>query len=122
MLLRAKLKCSSISMLALQPRANLLAAQLSKLFIGSAQIVLVYWLTFSACMIANAGCVIAGVVELRRGTLAEAFQIIKRKIRENVETVVELAYKGKAYPREAGESLARERVITAMKDTGQNIT
>jgi len=73
-------------------------------------------------MIANAGCVIAGVVELRRGTLAEAFQIIKRKIRENVETVVELAYKGKAYPREAGESLARERVITAMKDTGQNIT
>ena len=70
-------------------------------------------------MIANAGGVIAGAVELRKGTLAEAFQIMKRRIREYVQTVVELAYKGKAYPREAGESLARERVITAMKDRGR---
>jgi len=69
--------------------------------------------------IANAGGVIAGAVELRKGTLEEAFQVIERRIRENVQTVLDLAYKGKTYPREAAERLARERVIRAMKDRGR---
>mgnify|MGYP001049406218 CR=1 FL=1 len=69
--------------------------------------------------IANSGSTIAAVVELRRGTLGEAFQAIKRKIRENVQIVLDLAHKEKLYPREAGEMLARERVIAAMKDRGR---
>ena len=69
--------------------------------------------------IANAGGVIAGAVELRKGTLEEAFQTIKGKIRENVKAVLDLAYEEKIYPREAAERLARERVIKAMKDKGR---
>jgi len=69
--------------------------------------------------IANAGGVIAGAVELRKGTLEEAFQTIKRKIRENVKAVLDIAYKEKIYPREAAERLAKERVIKAMKDRGR---
>jgi len=69
--------------------------------------------------IANAGGVIAGAVELRSGTLEEAFQTIKGKIRENVKAVLDLAYKEKIYPREAAERLARGKVIKAMKDKGR---
>jgi len=69
--------------------------------------------------IANAGGVIAGAVELRKGTIEESFQTIKRKIAENVKAVMDLSLKEKIYPREAAEKLAKDRVIKAMKDKGR---
>jgi len=69
--------------------------------------------------IANAGGVIAGAVEVRGGTIEESFQVIKRKIHENVKTVLDMADEGKIYPREAAERLARDRVMLAMKDKGR---
>ncbi|MBT9165946.1 MAG: NAD-specific glutamate dehydrogenase [Chloroflexi bacterium] len=65
--------------------------------------------------VANAGGVITGVVEWKRGTEEEAFQTIKEKIRQNVKAVLDLSYKEKIYPREAAERLAKERVREAMR-------
>jgi len=93
--------------------ANIPATREAEKYLGDKDILVV------PDFIANAGGVIAGAVELRKGTLEEAFQTIKRKIRENVKAVLDLAYEEKVYPREAAERLARERVIKAMKDKGR---
>jgi glutamate dehydrogenase (NAD(P)+) len=93
--------------------ANIPATREAEKYLGDKGILVVPDFT------ANAGGVIAGAVELRKGTLEEAFEAIKRKIRENVQTMLDLADKDKSYPREAAERLARERVITAMKDRGR---
>jgi len=69
--------------------------------------------------IANAGGVTAGAVEAEKGSMEQAFQTIKARIVENVKAVLDIAYKEKIYPREAAEKLARQRVISAMKDKGR---
>ncbi|MBE9513973.1 MAG: Glu/Leu/Phe/Val dehydrogenase [Chloroflexi bacterium] len=69
--------------------------------------------------IANAGGVIAGAVEVQRGTEEEAFHAIKAKIGENVRAVLDMAHRDKLYPRVAAERLARERVVTAMRGGGE---
>ncbi|MCK4723506.1 MAG: Glu/Leu/Phe/Val dehydrogenase, partial [Dehalococcoidia bacterium] len=69
--------------------------------------------------IANAGGVTAGAVEAEKGSMEQAFQTIKARIAENVKAVLDMAYEEKIYPREAAEKLARQRVISAMKDKGR---
>lgn len=93
--------------------ANIPATREAEKYLGDNHILVV------PDFIANAGGVIAGAVELKKGTIEEAFQTIKRKIRENVKAVLELAYEEKIYPREAAEKLAKDRVIKAMKDKGR---
>lgn len=69
--------------------------------------------------IANAGGVIAGSVELRRGTVEEAFRQASRQIRTNVRTMLDEANSAGITPREAAEHIALRRVLTAMKDKGR---
>lgn len=70
-------------------------------------------------IIANAGGVIAGSVELRKGTEEESFQIIKAKIQSNVRSTLNRARSEGISPREAAESIAKERVLKAMKLKGR---
>lgn len=69
--------------------------------------------------IANGGGVIAGSVELRRGTIEESFETIRKQIRYNVSEILALSKAEGLYPREAAEQVARRRVIVAMKDKGR---
>jgi glutamate dehydrogenase/leucine dehydrogenase len=69
--------------------------------------------------VANAGGVIAGAVELRKGTLDECFQSIRTKIHENVDSLLNLASSQHLYPREAAVRMATERVLAAMRDKGR---
>ncbi|MBN1855949.1 MAG: Glu/Leu/Phe/Val dehydrogenase [Dehalococcoidia bacterium] len=69
--------------------------------------------------IANGGGVIAGSVELRKGTIEESFKVIKKQIRENVSEIMALSKAEALYPREAAERIARRRVMVAMKDKGR---
>ncbi|MFW6150521.1 MAG: Glu/Leu/Phe/Val family dehydrogenase [Chloroflexota bacterium] len=69
--------------------------------------------------VANAGGVIAGAVELRKGTLDECFQTIRAKIHENVNAVLDRAAGEGLYPRQAAVQIARDRVLTAMRDKGR---
>jgi len=69
--------------------------------------------------VANAGGVIAGAVELRKGTLDECFQTIKTKIHENVNAVLDRAAGEGLYPRQAAIRMATDRVLTAMRDKGR---
>ena len=69
--------------------------------------------------IANSGGLIAGAVELRRGTIEESFVTIRKKIRYNVGEMLALSKAEGLYPREAAEQVARRRVIVAMKDKGR---
>ena len=64
--------------------------------------------------IANAGGVICAAVEYRGGTEAAAFAMIEEKIAANTRTVLARAAGEKTRPRAAAETLARERVETAM--------
>jgi glutamate dehydrogenase (NAD(P)+) len=64
--------------------------------------------------IANAGGVICAAVEYRGGTEAVAFQVIEEKITANTRTVLQRAGAEKIMPRQAAESMARERVDAAM--------
>lgn len=66
--------------------------------------------------IANGGGVTAAAVEAERGSIEQAFQAIRSKVPENVKAVLDIAYTENIYPREAAEKLARQRVISAMKD------
>lgn len=65
--------------------------------------------------IANAGGVIAVSVELRKGTAEESFVVAGQQIGHNVQQVLETARKEKVLPRVAAESIARRRVLQAMK-------
>lgn len=69
--------------------------------------------------IANAGGVIAGSVELRKGTVEESFELAGRQIRTNTQTMLERARSEGTLPREAAEAMARDRVLLAMKDRGR---
>jgi glutamate dehydrogenase (NAD(P)+) len=69
--------------------------------------------------IANAGGVIAGAIELRKGTAEESFKVAKEQIRANVEEMLEEAKSEGIVPREAAENMARRRVLLAMKDKGR---
>ena len=69
--------------------------------------------------IANCGGVIAGSVELRRGTVEECFRMVERQVRGNVRDMLALARNEGIYPRQAAERMARQRVLTAMKDRGR---
>lgn len=69
--------------------------------------------------IANAGGVIAGSVELRRGTAEESFTVAGRQIRENVQAMLQEARSEGLLPRQAAENMARRRVLAAMRDKGR---
>ncbi len=69
--------------------------------------------------VANAGGVIAGSVEMRRGTVEESFKAAKTLIRKNVQEVLELSVSEGLTPRVAAERIARSRVMTAMRDKGR---
>jgi glutamate dehydrogenase (NAD(P)+) len=69
--------------------------------------------------IANAGGVIAGAVELRKGTIEESFKAATEQIRANVLAMLEEAKLHGLLPREAAEKMARRRVMVAMKDKGR---
>lgn len=64
--------------------------------------------------ISNAGGVICAAVEYRGGGEAEAAAIIEEKIRANTSEVLERAEDRGVLPREAAESMARERVAKVM--------
>ncbi len=69
--------------------------------------------------IANAGGVITGSVELRRGTAEESFDLAGRLIRGNVQAMLEEAKAEGLLPRKAAENMARRRVLAAMRDKGR---
>ena len=69
--------------------------------------------------IANAGGVIAGSVELRRGTVEECFALVSRQIRDNVRAMLQEAKTDGLLPRQAAENMARRRVLAAMRDKGR---
>jgi glutamate dehydrogenase/leucine dehydrogenase len=68
--------------------------------------------------IANAGGVIAGAVELRKGTPEESLSVAGLQIRGNVQAVLEESRSEGILPRQAAENMARRRVLAAMKDKG----
>ncbi len=65
--------------------------------------------------IANAGGVIAISVELRKGSVEEAFEVAGQQIRTNVQKVLEIARDENVLPRVAAETMARRRVLNAMR-------
>jgi len=65
--------------------------------------------------IANAGGVICAATEYQGGTEAQAFQRIRRKLRDNTRTVLERASSHGVTPRQAAVALAEERVRAAIK-------
>ena len=69
--------------------------------------------------VANAGGVIAGSVEMRRGTVEESFEAARTLIRKNVHEVLTLSVSEGLTPRAAAERIARSRVMTAMRDKGR---
>lgn len=69
--------------------------------------------------IANAGGVIAGAMELRKGTIEESFEAVRKQIRANTHEVLEIAHSEGLRPREAAEQMALRRVMVAMKDKGR---
>jgi glutamate dehydrogenase/leucine dehydrogenase len=91
------------------PGANIAVTSEAECYLGDKGVLVV------PDFIANAGGVITGAVEWRGGTIEEAFQAVKAKIRQNVKAVLDLAYEEKIYPREAAERLAKQRIREAMK-------
>ena len=65
--------------------------------------------------VANAGGVISSYAEYRGYNPKDMFHLVERKIRESTKTVLDKSKKEKIYPREAALSIAKERVIKAMK-------
>jgi glutamate dehydrogenase (NAD(P)+) len=63
--------------------------------------------------IANAGGVICAAVEYRGGAVAEAFETIETKIRDNVGRMLSIVRETKVLPREAAVSIAKERLGSA---------
>jgi len=69
--------------------------------------------------IANAGGVIAGAIELRKGTIEDSFEAVRKQIRANTHEVLEIAGAEGLRPREAAEKMALRRVMVAMRDKGR---
>lgn len=65
--------------------------------------------------IANAGGVICAAVEYAGGRVAQALETISEKIRANTAEVLEIVAREGALPREAAETMARRRVLEAMR-------
>lgn len=65
--------------------------------------------------IANAGGVIMAAMEYARRTADEAFRAIETRIRKNTDIILNRSYEEKISPRKAGEAIAKERVLKAMK-------
>ncbi|MFN3739746.1 MAG: Glu/Leu/Phe/Val family dehydrogenase [Thermodesulfovibrionales bacterium] len=65
--------------------------------------------------IANAGGVIMAAMEYARRTADEAFRAIEAKLRKNTDIILKRSREEKISPRRAGEAIARERVLKAMK-------
>ena len=65
--------------------------------------------------IANAGGVICAAVECRGGTQAEALETIDESIRANTAEVLEDAEREGLLPRQAATTLAKNRVLKAMR-------
>ena len=93
--------------------ANIPASLEAERFLGDKGIVIV------PDFIANGGGVIAGSVELRKGTIEESFKVIRKQIRDNVSEIMALSTAEGLYPREAAERVAKRRVLVAMKDKGR---
>ncbi|HYQ48044.1 MAG TPA: Glu/Leu/Phe/Val dehydrogenase, partial [Thermodesulfovibrionales bacterium] len=66
-------------------------------------------------IIANAGGVIAAAMELEKKSEKEVFEAVSALIRKKTKLVLEKAMHQKVLPRAAAESIARERVLDAMK-------
>lgn len=64
--------------------------------------------------VANAGGVITASVEYHGGSEKEAFERIRETIQAITKEVLDMAYKNNLTPREAAESIARQRVKQAM--------
>jgi glutamate dehydrogenase (NAD(P)+) len=64
--------------------------------------------------IANAGGVIAAAVEYRGGSESQAFAAIEERVRRNTLEVLRRAKAEQITPREAGDTIARARVLRAM--------
>lgn len=64
--------------------------------------------------IANAGGVIMAAMEYAKKSEKEAFQAISDRIIRNTHLILEKSSRERILPRKAGESIAKERVITAM--------
>lgn len=65
--------------------------------------------------IANAGGVICAAVEYAGGTEAQVFEIIDEKVRTNTTETLERMQREEILPREAAVTMARERVLGAMR-------
>lgn len=65
--------------------------------------------------VANAGGVITASVEYHGGTEKQAFERIEEVIRNNTEEILGIVSKQDVAPRDAAESIARHRVLQAMK-------
>ncbi len=64
--------------------------------------------------IANAGGVICASVEYHGGSEAAALEQIDEKVRRNTREVLTLSRDEKIPPRQAGELMAKQRVLAAM--------
>ena len=65
--------------------------------------------------VANAGGVITASVEYHGGTETQAFERIKSTIAKNTKEILDKVYSEKTSPRETALSIARQRVLRAMK-------
>ncbi|WP_119273228.1 Glu/Leu/Phe/Val family dehydrogenase [Taklimakanibacter deserti] len=65
--------------------------------------------------IANAGGVICGAVEYRRGSEREVFELIGTLVAQNTREVLTRARNTKALPRDVAHELANERIAAAMR-------
>ena len=65
--------------------------------------------------VANAGGVITASVEYHGGTETQAFDRIESTVSRNTKEILDKVYDEKIYPRDAGNNIARQRVLRAMK-------
>ncbi|MFU8766908.1 MAG: Glu/Leu/Phe/Val family dehydrogenase [Candidatus Methanoperedens sp.] len=65
--------------------------------------------------IANAGGVITASVEYHGGTETQAFDRIKYSISRNTKEILDKVYSENTYPRDTAVSIAKQRVLRAMK-------
>ncbi len=65
--------------------------------------------------VANAGGVITASVEYHGGTETIAFDRIKSTVTGNTKEILNTVYREKMYPRDAALSIAKQRVLSAMK-------
>jgi len=64
--------------------------------------------------IANAGGVICAAMEYKGESQSSAMQIIEEKIKKNIHQMLEISKEKKIMPRDAGQTMAMERLKTMM--------